>query len=99
MYAAHGSAMTQSGLRWHRVFIAILIAVVFVTAWSPWITNEYAITVVVDTLGGPDQLYDYLGTPTPLRDVPKTVVRAPFVDLVYFPSEAMYIVTFWGGVF
>ncbi len=90
--------MARQAVRRRRVYVALLIAVVLVTAWSPWITDEYAINAVMDVLGGPDRIYDYLGTPTPLSDVPKTVVRLPFAALVYFPSEAMYIVTFWGGV-
>jgi hypothetical protein len=34
----------------------------------------------------------------PLRNVPKSVVRIPFGALVYFPSEAVYLVTFFGVV-
>jgi hypothetical protein len=90
--------MAQSRLTQRRLIIILLIGVVAIIAWSPWITDEYAVTLVVDSLGGPDGIYDYLGTPTPLSDVPKTVVRVPFAILVYFPSEAMYIVTFWGTV-
>jgi hypothetical protein len=90
--------MTSRLVRRRKVYITLLLAVVLVTAWSPWITDEYAINAVVDVLGGPDRIYDYLGTPTLLGDVPKTVVRVPFAALVCFPSEAMYVVTFWGGV-
>jgi hypothetical protein len=79
------------------IIIFIVIAAIF--AWSPWLTEEYATTAVVESLGGPDQEYNYLGDTIPLRDVPKTVVRVPFGVLVYFPSEAMFIVTFWGGIF
>ncbi|NHJ12746.1 MAG: hypothetical protein EAX95_03680 [Candidatus Thorarchaeota archaeon] len=81
---------------------AILVVglVVFGTilAWAPWITDEYAINVVTESLGGADAMYNYLGESMPLDEVPKNVVRVPFVALVYFPSEAVYIVTFWGGV-
>jgi predicted 2-oxoglutarate/Fe(II)-dependent dioxygenase YbiX len=77
-----------------RIIIIVAIAVIF--AWSPWITDEYATTAVVEFLDGPDQNYNYLGDLISLRDLPKTVVRVPFGDLVYFPSEAMYIVAFWG---
>jgi len=69
-----------------------------ILGWSPWITNDYATTVVIEFLGGPDQEYNYLGDMIPLGDIPKTVVRMPFGALVYFPSEAMFIVTFCGGV-
>lgn len=34
----------------------------------------------------------------PLRDVPKTVFSVPLGALVYFPSEAMFMVTVWGGI-
>ena len=81
-----------------RVFIFAIIVIAAMFAWSPWLTDEYSISLVVESLGGPDYEYDYLGEMIPLRDVPKTVVRVPFGALVYFPSEAMYIVTFWGGV-
>ncbi|MFX0064264.1 MAG: hypothetical protein ACFFC7_18990 [Candidatus Hermodarchaeota archaeon] len=67
-------------------------------AWAPWITEEYAYNRVIDHLGGPNASYDYLGETMPVKDVPKTFVKLPFVSLVYFPSEAMYIVTFYGLV-
>lgn len=82
----------------HQGFIITIAVIIGILAWSPWLTNEYAISVVVDSLGGPDQEYNYLGEIIALRDVPKTVVRVPFGALVYFPSEAMFIVTFWGWV-
>jgi hypothetical protein len=81
-----------------RGLIIIFIVIVAICAWSPWLTEEYATSTVVESLGGPDQEYNYLGDMIPLRDVPKTVVRVPFGALVYFPSETMFIVTFWGGI-
>jgi predicted metal-binding membrane protein len=81
-----------------RRVLVIVVAIIAILAWSPWLTDEYSISVVVDSLGGPDEQYNYLGESMPLRDVPKTVVRVPFGALVYFPSEAMYIVPFWGEV-
>jgi len=79
------------------LFIA-LIAVLAIFAWSPWLTDSFAISAVTENLGGPDQEYDYIGVMTPVSDIPKNVVRVPFAMLVYFPGEAMYIVTFWGSV-
>ena len=67
-------------------------------AWAPWITDDYAASAVITHLGGPDQDYDYLGETLQLKDVPTTFVRVPFGAIVYFPSEAMFIVTFWGLV-
>ncbi|MFW9964685.1 MAG: hypothetical protein ACFFCX_14035 [Candidatus Sifarchaeia archaeon] len=90
--------MTQKLVTRRRYIAIIIVAIVAILAWSPWLTEEYTIIAVVEFLGGPDQEYNYLGDMIPLRDVPKTVVRVPFGALVYFPSEAMFIVTFWGSV-
>jgi hypothetical protein len=90
--------MTQRALSRRRGFIITIIIIAALFAWSPWMTDEYVTSAVVEALGGPDQEYNYLGELMPLRDVPKTVVRVPFGALVYFPSEAMFIVTFWGGI-
>jgi hypothetical protein len=79
-------------------FILTVIVISLIFTWSPWLTEEYATVAVVDSLGGPNQEYNYLGEMIALRDVPKTVTRVPFGALVYFSSEAMFIVTFWGGV-
>ncbi|MHA1481542.1 MAG: hypothetical protein ACTSQZ_08990 [Candidatus Thorarchaeota archaeon] len=77
------------------VFVIVLLGIF---AWSPWITEEYALDTVVSHAGGPDEQYNYLGDIMPVSDIPKTFVRVPFGALVYFPGEAMYIVTFWGWV-
>lgn len=90
--------MTQKSVTRRLCFFIIVVVIVAILAWSPWITDDYATTVVIEFLGGPNQDYNYLGDVIPLRDVPKTIVRVPFGSLVYFPSEAMFIVTFWGGV-
>ncbi|MGY5860299.1 MAG: hypothetical protein RTU63_13095, partial [Candidatus Thorarchaeota archaeon] len=79
--------------------IVTVFAILVIFAWSPWLTESFATTAVVENLGGPDQEYDYLGVMTPVGDIPKNIVRVPFGYLVYFPGEAMYIVTFWGSVF
>jgi hypothetical protein len=52
---------------------------------------------VMEHLSGPDTLFDYLGETTPLSDVPKSFVKLSFVLPVYFPSEAISIVTFYEG--
>lgn len=82
--------------RWGSMLIAGFL--LSILAWSPWITNQYAITAVIDNLGGPDATYDYLGENITLKEISTSVVAVPFFKLVYFPGEAMYIVTFWGGV-
>jgi len=90
--------MTTKFLSKRRSIIIAVIIFTVIIAWAPWLTDEYATSAVVESLGGPDNEYIYLGELLPVRDIPKTVVRVPFGSLVYFPSEAMFIVTFWGGV-
>jgi len=83
------------------ILVSVLVVVsivVGVIAWAPWITEEYAYARVMEHLGGPDTLFNYTGEIMPLKDVPKTFKRLPFVSLVYFPGEAMFMVTFYGGV-
>ena len=87
-----------SFVRSHKSKIVLIFVILGFLAWSPWMTNDYAIDLVTDRLGGPEEPYDYLGSTIPVVDVPKNVVRVPFGALVYFPGEAMFIVTFWGGV-
>ncbi len=82
--------------RWGGILIVgVLLSIL---AWSPWITDQYAIVTVIDNLGGPDATYNYLGENITLQEISTSVVAVPFFKLVYFPGEAMYIVTFWGGV-
>ena len=81
-----------------RAVVLVVLLLVILTAWAPWLTDEFAISMVVEKLGGQDRKYDYLGEEMPLRDVPKSVIRIPFGALVYFPSEVVYIVTFFGLV-
>ena len=79
--------------------LAALIGLIILLAWAPWVTENYAFDRVEEYLGGPDKVFLYLGEEMSISDVPKTLVKLPFVSLVYFPGEAMFIVTFWGGVF
>jgi hypothetical protein len=81
-----------------RIVVSAVFLLVALTAWAPWLTDDFAIAQVVTKLGGPDRQYNYLGEVMPLRNVPKSVVRIPFGALVYFPSEAVYTVTFFGLV-
>ncbi|MHA2289222.1 MAG: hypothetical protein ACXABG_10600 [Promethearchaeota archaeon] len=77
---------------------AILILGIFmIFAWAPWITEERAFKLVTDHLGG-ETPYNYLGETTLVKNVPKSFVKLPFIALVYFPGEAVYIVTFFGWV-
>jgi len=77
------------------IFLSIVgIIAIGIIGWAPWITEAQAYNLVMEKLGGPDKLYYYLGEMLPLKDVPKTFVKLPFVSLVYFPGEAVYIVLF-----
>ena len=68
-------------------------------AWAPWITEDYAYELVMEHLGGSNTMYNYLGEMMPVKDIPKTFLKLPFISLVYFPGKAMYIVSFFGFVF
>lgn len=85
-------------LRSNKTKLILIVMVLGFVAWAPWMTDDYAIGQVTERLGGPDELFDYIGDTMPVSSVPKSVVRVPFGSLVYFPSEAMFIVTFWGWV-
>jgi len=90
--------VTLPSLTRRRYFLITAFIIIGVFAWSPWLTDSNAVSAVIEDLGGPDQEYNYLGEIIPVGDIPKNVVRVPFGTLVYFPGEAMYIVTFWGWV-
>ena len=85
-------------LKKRKTTVVLVIIVLGIFAWSPWVMEEYTLDAVIAHAGGPDEQYNYLGEMMPVSDVPKTFVRIPFGALVYFPGEAMYIVTFWGWV-
>lgn len=90
--------MTTKLLSRRQGLIIAIFALLVICAWSPWLTETYALSTVTESLGGPDNDYFYLGEMIPVRDIPKNVVRVPFAILVYFPGEAMYIIPFWGSV-
>ena len=76
-------------------FIIILVALLF---WAPWITNDFAVSKVVDKLGGPDARFHYLNQDMAVQDIPKQVSWLPFGRYVTFPGEAGWYVSFYGGV-
>ena len=80
------------------VVVLSVLGAIGMLAWSPWVTEEYVIDKVVQELGGPDAKINYLGNEMTVRDVPKTVAWYPFVRAVYFPSEAVWFVAFYGQV-
>lgn len=85
-------------LKSNKTKLILVMMVLGFVAWAPWMTDDYAIDQVTERLGGPDEPFDYIGDTMPVSSVPKSVVRVPFGSLVYFPGEAMFIVTFWGWV-
>ena len=78
------------------VVIAATIASLPLLAWCPWITDDYAIKRAVEHVGGEDAKFNYLGDEMAVKDIPKVVIGYPFFKAVYFPSEAVWFVTFTG---
>ena len=77
----------------------ILIIVVFLLlAWSPWITDDYAISKVTEKIGGPNTEFFYLDKKMLVKEIPKQVIWLPFSKQVIFPGEAAWIVTFYVDV-
>lgn len=80
---------------------AIVVAVFIITAllvWSPWITDDYAVSKVVEKLGGPNTRFNYLNQDMAVKDIPKQVEWLPFGRFVVFPGEAGWFVSFYGSV-
>jgi len=78
----------------------IVVAVIIITliAWAPWITDDYAVSKVVEKLGGPEARFNYLGGDVAVKDIPKEVSWFPFSKYVVFPGEAGWFVSFYGSV-
>ncbi len=80
-----------------RHLIVIIILIIVLLAWSPWITEEYAINKVTEKLGGPDAYFGgYLNVT--VGNIPWNVAWFPFARGVYYPAEAVWFVTFYGQV-
>ena len=60
-------------IRRNKIILSVLVAVVLIVvsliAWAPWITEEYAYAKAMEHLGRPDALFNYLGETMPMRDV------------------------------
>lgn len=80
------------------VIIAVASSAFLLLLFAPWITYDYAISRVVEKLGGPEARYIYLGEDMAVKDIPKQVSWFPFGRFVAFPGEAGWIVTFYGSV-
>ncbi len=81
--------------------VAVLVAVglaLLLLVWAPWITDDYAIGMVVEELGGPYVRFNYLGEKMAVKDIPKQVGWFPFGRYVTFPGEAGWFVNFYGAV-
>lgn len=81
-----------------KIAVVLAIFVVLLPAWAPWITDDFAVSKVVEKLGGPEARFNYLGHDMAVKDIPKEVHRLPFGRYVTFPGEAGWFVTFWGSV-
>lgn len=81
-----------------KIMVPLAIVILFLLAWAPWITNDYAINKVFEKLGGPEASFNYLGEEIAVKDVPKEVGWFPFGKSVLFPSEAEWFVTFYGDI-
>ena len=81
-----------------KVTIGIIIILVALLFWAPWITNDLAVGKVVDKLGGPDARFHYLNQDMAVQDIPKQVSWLPFGRYVTFPGEAGWYVSFYGSV-
>ena len=67
-------------------------------AWAPWINDNYAIDKVIKDYGGSDKPFnDFHGAKT-IGEANFTVSWFPFSRVVGVPSEAVWFVTFYGGV-
>jgi len=81
--------------------IAVLVSaglIFLLILWAPWITDNYAINRVVETLGGPETHFNYLGEDMAIEDIPKEVSWFPFGRYVTFPGEAGWLVNFYGAM-
>ena len=76
--------------------VASLVFLLFL--WAPWITDDYAVNLVVEKLGGPEARFNYLGEDIAVKDVPRQVDWFPFGKYVEFPGEAGWTVNFYGGI-
>ena len=82
-----------------KVTVSLLIvAVVSLLAWAPWITYDFAVSRVVEKLGGQEAHFNYLGQEMAIKDIPKQVGWLPFGRYVTFSGEAGWFVSFYGCV-
>ena len=95
-YYTHNKALEF--LKQPKVMTSLAVVLLVIGAWAPWITPEYAKNTVIDSLGGPDATFSYLGENVTISEIPIYTRKMPFTIFVYFPGEAMFIVPFWGGV-
>ncbi len=80
------------------VLVVVASIVASLIAWAPWIKEKHVHDKVMEHLGGLDTMFNYPGETMPLSDVPKTFRKVPFVSLMYFPGEAVFMVTFYGSI-
>lgn len=81
-----------------KAILLIAVAIVFLLAWAPWISDDYAINKVIEKLGDAETRFNYLGQDMAVKDIPKEVGWFPFGRYVAFPGEAGWFVSFYGAV-
>lgn len=81
-----------------KAIILITVAIVFLLAWAPWITDDYSINKVIEKLGGSETRFNYLHQDMAVKDIPKEVGWFPFGRYVTFPGEAGWFVSFYGTI-
>ena len=81
-----------------KITVVAILLIILILCWAPWVTEEYAVSRVVERLGGPETQFDYLGETLVVRDIPKKVSWFPFGRFVYFPGEAGWFVSFYGSI-
>jgi hypothetical protein len=53
--------MTPRSITRRRGLIIAIFVLLAICAWSPWLTESYANSAVIENLGGPDQEYNFPG--------------------------------------
>ena len=81
-----------------KVTIGIIIILVALLFWAPWITNDLAVSKVVDKLGGPEACFHYLNQEMAVQNMSKKVSYLPFGRYLAFPGEPGWYVSFCSSV-
>ena len=78
-----------------KIVIIVISLILLILAWAPWVTSEYAVSKVVEKLGGPDAQFYHLGETLAVKDVPREITWFPFGRYITFPGQGWFV-TFYG---